>query len=196
MTESKTKSQVRAKCPKCDHIFLPSLEEKQSRAGKAARRKGAGFERKIAKELQDWWPGDYEFRRSPQSGGSVLKKGWDLAGDIATNAPNYKWHSELKNAPSSFTGLHNFLSEKSKVWAWLEQAINECPEHREPMLILNRFDMPTFCAAPYTANNNIINRLERAGIPYYNYFDVSAGQAVVIWPYKAMIESDPEYWKL
>jgi hypothetical protein len=195
---SKT-SQVRVKCPECGNIFLPSLKEKQSRAGKASRRKGAGFENKKAKELAAWWnqgKTNYEFKRTPMSGGSALKEGFDMAGDICTNAKDFMWHLELKNVPSGFTGLHNFLSEKAKVWKWLEQAIDECPDHREPMLIFNRFDMPTFCAAPYTAHNHIIDRLERAMVPYYNFWDPNVGQAVVIWPYKDMLESDPELWKL
>lgn len=198
MMQPKTKSQVRVVCPECKHVFLPSLKEKQSRAGKAARRKGSSFERKIAKELTIWWNGDkhnYEFKRTPMSGGSVLKEGFDMAGDICTNAPDFKWHLELKNAPSSFTGLHNFFSEKAKLWAWLNQAENECPDHRESMLIFNRFDIPTFCAAPFTATNDIINRIERAMIPYFTHFDPTTGRAVVIWPYKEMIDSDPEVWK-
>lgn len=194
MTEVKTKSQVRVKCPECNHVFLPSLREKQSRAGKASRRKGSNFERKIAKDLAKWWPGNYEFKRTPMSGGSVLKKGFDMAGDICTNAPDWKWHLELKNQPSSFTGLHNFFSEKAKIWAWLRQAEGECPIDKNPILIFNRFDMSTFCAAFNDHASYISERLERCEIQHFIFFYPDS-VSIAIWQYRDMLESNPEFWK-
>lgn len=198
MQQPKSKSQVRVKCPECEYVFLPSLKEKQSRAGKAARRKGANFENKKAKEIAEWWnrgrDTNYEFKRTPMSGGSTLKEGFDMAGDICTNAPDFRYHLELKNAPSSFTGLHNFLSPKSKIWSWLEQASVDCPPFRVPVLIFNRMDMPTFCATDITEGDWITPKLERCGISYYK-FKVIGYREVVIWTYKEMIESSWEQWK-
>jgi hypothetical protein len=196
-TQPKTKSQVRQVCPACEHVFLPSLKEKQSRAGKAARRKGANFENKKAKEVAKWWnqgKTEFEFKRTPMSGGSALKDGFDMAGDICTNAPDFKWHLELKNQPSNFTGLHNFFSEKAKVWAWLRQAEEECPVDKNPMLIFNRFDMATFCAAFNDHASYIADRLERCRIQHFMFFFPDSC-CIAIWQYKDMLESDPENWK-
>lgn len=196
-TRADRTSRVSVKCPECEHVFLPSLKEKQSRAGKAARRKGANFENKKAKEIAKWWnqgKTEYEFKRTPMSGGSALKDGFDMAGDICTNAPDFKWHLELKNQPSSFTGLHNFFSDKAKVWAWLRQADEECPVDKRPMLIFNRFDMPTYCATFNDHASFIADRLERCNIPHYIYFFPNS-VSIAIWQYKDMLESDPENWK-
>ena len=146
-SRNKSQSRVSVKCPECDNVFLPSIEEKQSRAGASSRRKGANFERTIAKKLKTWWPRNYDFRRTPMSGGSVLKDGFDMAGDICTNAPDFKYHLELKNAPGSFKGLHNWFSNKSVLWKWMAQAVHDCPDNKIPLLIWALKELPPtpFC---------------------------------------------------
>ena len=180
------KSRVKYKCPKCDYIFLPSKEEVQSRVGASARRKGANFERLIAKKLKKWWPGDHDFKRTPQSGGSALKEGWDLAGDIATTAKDFQWHIECKNAPGSFQGWHQFFtSSKFKFWEWLQQAIKDRPDDKYILLIINRFDQPTWCATIISPANRIqiLARLANAKINYlqYNYNALMTRASVAIW---------------
>ena len=193
MVESKGKSRVQIKCPDCGCTFLPSLKEKQSRAGKSSRRKGLNFERKVAKDLTIWWSGNYDFKRTPQSGGSNLKEGFDMAGDICTNAPNFLWHIEIKNAPGSFTGLHNFFSLKSKIWQWLEQATKECPTNKHSMLIFNRFDLPTFCAAFHNTSTRILSRLDIGSIPHFIWCNKLI--KIAIWQYKDMLNSNVEFWQ-
>lgn len=190
--KSKAKSRVAVKCPECKHAFLPDLKTIQSRAGRSSRAKGAGFERKIAKKLKEWWPGDREFKRTPMSGGSVLKDGFDMAGDICTNVPDFPWHLELKNVPSQFTGLHNFFSDKSIVWKWFGQACDESPSHRIPMLIFNRFDQPTYCGVMFDKDSYIQDRLYKSDI---KYFELNNGKRVFIFLFADMIASDPENWK-
>jgi len=188
-------SRVQVKCPSCGEIFLPSVEETQSRAGRSSRRKGHAFERTIAKKLQTWWNQNgkfkYEFRRTPQSGGSALKQGWGLAGDIATTAINFPWHLELKNAPGSFAGLHQFISApKFKFWEWLEQANKDCPQNKKVILIFNRFDQPTWCASnvPW-----ILNRLDYIKASYFIFHCVGKLD-VVIWDLDTMLNSNPSVW--
>ena len=190
MIESKTKSRVKIACPKCKHVFLPDFKEIQSRAGRSARRKGANFERNLAKKFAKWWPGNYEFKKTPQSGGSILKEGWDLAADICTNAPDFPYSIEAKNQPSNFTGIHNLFSDKSAVWKWLEQASDDCPKHRKPLLVFNRFDLPTYCA---TINIDIVSILIKCDITFFtfNY----KNKCVLIWQLKDMLSSDPQWWK-
>lgn len=192
MTVKKTKSRVQIKCPECEHVFLPSLEEVQSRAGKSSRRKGANFERKVAKDFAKWWPGNYEFKRTPMSGGSALKVGFDMAGDICTNAPDFNYHLELKNAPGSFTGLHNLFSDKSAIWKWMEQAVTDGPLHKMPILIMNRFDMPTFCMC---LNNDKINFIMAHTYLKHLRFRVGSACEYVVWLLNDMLTSNPEEWK-
>ena len=113
----------------------------RSRAGKKAKTKGASFERRIAKSLGDWW--EVKFYRTPQSGGSHLKEGYELAGDIATPAQDFRFHVECKNQES--WSLHGLMtSPKSAVWKWWEQTLSDCPKDREPLLIFTKNHLPSF----------------------------------------------------
>ena len=189
-------SRVQVKCPSCGEVFLPSVEETQSRAGRSARRKGHAFERTIAKKLQTWWNNNgqhkYEFRRTPQSGGSVLKQGWGLAGDIATTAQDWLYHVECKNAPGSFAGLHQFLSaEKFKFWEWLEQCDKDCPPGKRILIIFNRFDQPTWCGSEATAAMFVI--LDRQNINYIRI--VKRGiREILVWKLEDMLATNPDGW--
>jgi len=190
-------SRVQVKCPQCACVFLPSLEETQSRAGASARRKGHAFERIVAKKLQTWWNQDgkfqFEFKRTPQSGGSSLKQGWGLAGDIATTAQNWPYHVECKNAPGSFAGLHQFLSaEKFKFWEWLEQCGRDRPINKLILIIFNRFDQPTWCASP--EDSLIVTALNGTNINYFNLVK-RPRYSIYIWKLEDMLATSPEKWK-
>lgn len=199
-----TKSRVNVKCPECEHIFLPSKDEIQSRAGAASRRKGSQFENKVAREIQKWWntyviPLDkpYEFKRTPSSGGSALKTGFDMAGDICTNAPDFPYHLELKNAPSMFTGLHNIFSDKSKLIQWFIQADKDCPKNKIPLLIFNRFDMPTFVGHKTNSSNRleIYNILVKARFDFITFVNYGMSGEYYIWLYKDMLLTTADYWR-
>lgn len=191
-----SKSRVSIKCPNCKHIFLPSSKSVQSRAGASARRKGASFENKLAKKFAKWWPGGHEFKRTPMSGGSALKEGWDLAGDITTTAKDFPWHLELKNAPGSFQGLHQFYTApKGQLWKWLNQAQDDAPNGKIPLLIFNRFDQPTYCAVKLIWDSHIVDRLTRSNISHYEFYDTNKQLIIVIWSLDDMLNSDPENWK-
>ena len=188
-------SRVQVKCPSCQHSFLPALDDVQSRAGKSARRKGHAFERKVAKQLQDWWVisgQSYLFRRTPMSGGSTLKDGWGLAGDIATTAPTFNWHLELKNAPGSFAGLHQLISaDKCKIWGWLNQAIHDCPPFNNVMLIVNRYDQPTWCITPRVS---VIERLGLCGVDFFSFYSKRHDINLIIWSFDDMLKTSPQIW--
>jgi hypothetical protein len=203
---NKTKSRVQVKCPKCETVFLPSVEEIQSRAGASSRRKGHGFERLVAKKLQKWWNQNgkfkYEFKRTPQSGGSCLKQGWGLAGDIATTDPKWPFHVECKNAPGSFKGLHQFFSaEKFVVWEWLEQCKKDCPVGKRILLVVNRFDQPTWCIAPAQdygptgdAGFKPLNILRKLHINSMAIEHCSRDITLYVWSLDDMLSKSPEVW--
>jgi hypothetical protein len=150
----------------------------------------------VAKKLQKWWNQDgkfkYEFKRTPQSGGSSLKQGWGLAGDIATTAPNWPYHIECKNAPGSFKGLHQFFSaEKFVFWDWLVQCRKDCPEGKRIVVIFNRFDQPTWCACPHEGFIGPV--LDKMNIGYFKLVHRTHG-TLYIWTLDDMLLSTPEGW--
>ena len=195
-------SRVQVKCPSCSKVFLPSVEETQSRAGASARRKGSSFERKLAKLFQDWWiiaGKKYEFRRTPMSGGSVLKDGWGMAGDICSTSTDFAFHIEAKNAPGIFKGWHQvFSAEKFVVWDWLDQANNDCQEYKVPLLIINRFDQPTYCVVgPYNRLcSHFISELGKNNIDYILYHSRDKNKMMVVWLLKDLLTSLATNWIL
>ena len=188
-----SKSRVQYNCPKCSHSFLPSLKEKQSAAGKSARIKGHGFERTKAKEIGKWWGGDYEWCRTPGSGGSKLKDGWDLAGDICTTATDFIYHMELKNSPSGFSGLQDLYLPKRPIWKWWEQAQKDCPSHRHPILIINRYNIPTYCMTVADPDFNVKPLLVKSDIAFMRFVSSELNK-YYIWQYKDWLKSDPYIW--
>lgn len=188
------KSRVQVKCPSCSTSFLPSLETIQSQAGKSSRAKGANFERNLAKKFAKWWPGNYEFKRTPMSGGSVLKIGWDMAGDITTNAPDFKLHIEAKNAPGSFAGLHQlFTRPDGPLFKWAQQAQEDCPKHRTPLLIVNRFDQPTYCMMKDNWCLYLPDILRELNLNQFTYRDRVHGK-FTIWFLEEMLAADYRPW--
>ena len=175
---------VRFTCPKCQHVFLPNAKERQSRVGRSSRSKGANFERAVAKKMQKWWGNGSVWKRTPMSGGSVLKEGFDLAGDLACNAKDMPFHFELKNSPTKFAGLSQLLTaEKCAVWEWWKQAQEDCPQHRTPILVFNRPDEPTYCMT----YNNIM--LLHCRIRFLVFGEYS------IFTLDDLLKSDPNMWR-
>ena len=185
---------VRFTCPNCQHVFLPNAKERQSKVGASSRRKGANFERAVAKKLQQWWGNGSVWRRTPMSGGSVLKDGFDLAGDVCCNAADMRYHWELKNSPTKFTGLHQLMTApKCAVWEWFNQAKVDCPKHRQIILVVNRPDEPTYCMADIDADCIINERLSDCNIKYMMFENDHTH--ICIWLLDDMLKSDPNFWR-
>lgn len=106
-------------------------------AHRNARVRGKQHERRVASALCDWWDPEkkWAWKRTPSSGGSPLKDGWDLAGDICTNCPSFPFHVEAKN-DKSWECLTKGLGTPSwPLWKWVKQADGDCPRHRYPILL-------------------------------------------------------------
>lgn len=71
---------------------MKSKDPKRVKAGKKSKTKGNNFERKVAKMLSQWWGS--KFYRTPMSGGSKLKEGFHLAGDVVTDDLTFCFHTE------------------------------------------------------------------------------------------------------
>lgn len=98
------------------------------RRGKNAKRKGANFERSIARRFQQRY--GVELKRTPQSGGFAKKseKADDYRGDITIvdTAQMLLVHIECKN---------------QKTWSlkqWIEQAESDCPNDRTPIVVFHQ----------------------------------------------------------
>lgn len=103
-------------------------KEKFVKQGKKAKRKGGNYERDIAKKFQTKY--GVELKRTPQSGGFAKKcdKADDYRGDITIvdTKQMLLLHIECKN---------------QKTWSlkqWLEQAEEDCPEGRTPIVIFHQ----------------------------------------------------------
>lgn len=103
-------------------------KEQKSKQGKRSKRKGANYERTIAKKFQSRY--GIELKRTPQSGGFAKKsdKADDFRGDITIVNPTQvlKVHIECKD---------------QKTWQlkqWIEQAENDCPEDRAPIVVFHQ----------------------------------------------------------
>lgn len=109
---------------------IKNQKEKLVKRGKNAKRKGSKYERDIAKAFQDRY--GIELKRTPQSGGFSKKseKADDFRGDITIvdTTQMLLLHIECKN---------------QKQWSlkqWLEQAENDCPEGRTPIVIFHQYN--------------------------------------------------------
>lgn len=104
--------------------------------GKMSRDKGARFEREIVKRLTKWWGS--EFQRTPQSGGSQLASGWNLAGDVCTPDETFPFHVECKHVEG--WDLSHLLTTPNGglLGKWLEQACSEAAKGKTPLVVFKR----------------------------------------------------------
>ena len=104
------------------------------------RSRGNANERRLAKILAEWWIRDgkkYDFQRSPQSGGSKLKEGFDMAGDITTNAPDWPFHVEAKRE-AGWDILQLLTTDAGgRIGKYWEQARHDCPPNKVPLIIMS-----------------------------------------------------------
>ena len=97
--------------------------------------------------MENWWleiNPQAEFARTPMSGGSQLKIGWGMAGDIVCNDPDFPFHVEAKNQEA--WKLVHLLEDKGKVlndWWW--QCISDCPANKIPLLMFTKNYRPDYC---------------------------------------------------
>ncbi len=98
--------------------------------GRTAKRKGAQFERTLAKKFQGRY--GIELKRTPQSGGfaKTSSKADDYRGDIVVVDSDYnlKVHIEAKN------------QKTWKLKQWIEQAEEDCPEGKTPIVVFHQHD--------------------------------------------------------
>jgi hypothetical protein len=100
------------------------------------RAKGSGFERKIAKILSNW--SGHDLRRTPLSGG-WSRQNPETTGDIVSisKGADFPFSVECKNQEG--WRMEAILLGKCKVFDdWWQQTIQNCPEHKVPMLVFSK----------------------------------------------------------
>ncbi|BBM81318.1 putative resolvase [Staphylococcus phage KSAP7] len=112
-----------------------------------SKKKGDVFERKVAKELSDWW--GYPFSRSPQSGGASWGANNNAVGDIvAPLESNFPLVVECKHRENWI--MDNVLLNNKEPHTWWEQVIGDSLQvNKTPCLIFTRNRAQSYVALPY-----------------------------------------------
>ncbi|WRW34660.1 RusA-like Holliday junction resolvase [Staphylococcus phage CF5] len=112
-----------------------------------SKKKGDTFERKIAKELTDWW--GVQFNRSPQSGGASWGADNNAVGDIVV--PDYAGFPlviECKHRENWL--IDNVLLNNKEPHTWWQQVVNDSSKvNKIPCLIFTRNRAQSYVALPY-----------------------------------------------
>lgn len=110
---------------------------------KNSRVKGAGFERKIASMLSDWW--GVEFHRTPSSGGLHWKQDNRVHGDIVApvDATDYPFCNECKKVEG--WDFEQLIKGTGEVTDWWLQCITDAREVKKvPLLTFSKNYSPIY----------------------------------------------------
>lgn len=125
---------------------------------KKSKTKGSGYERKVAKMLKSIWP-DGDFERTPMSGGSQLRVGWKLTGDIVTNSSTFDFCVECKKVEG--WRLEQLFTDSTAllIYKWWNQASEQAQLiKKKPMLIFSRNNIEDFVAIKSSHWPNDLNK--------------------------------------
>ena len=112
------------------------------------RNKGAGFERKIAKDLTEW--SGKTFERVFRSGGGAAK------GDIAPAYHSWPFVAELKNRES--WNHHELFNNKGNIWKWWKKVCEEARDaDKYPLLIIKKNRHPALVILTRTDCLNLLS---------------------------------------
>ncbi len=107
---------------------IEELKEVRSKRGRGAKRKGANFERELAKMLKAAW--DISLVRTPSSGGFCKNnaKANEFRGDIvpADDDIILRLHIEAKN------------QKQISIMKWIDQAESDCPKGKIPIVVFHK----------------------------------------------------------
>lgn len=112
-----------------------------------SKNKGDVFERKIAKELGNWWGA--KFNRTPQSGGASWGADNNAVGDIVT-PPHAGFPLVIECKHRENWTMDNVLLNNREPHTWWEQVIGDSSTvDKTPCLIFTRNRAKIYVALPY-----------------------------------------------
>lgn len=156
------------------------------KAGKKSRRKGSSNELAIAKLFKDWWGG--EWARTPSSGGWATKdvrEGFRTCGDVITTATDFPFCIEAKKQEGWH--LEQLLTaDKSLLYQWWDQAVEETPDDMLPMLVFNRNHVERLVMLDVTTL-----RPSSLSFPHLILRGTRLGESLVIFRLSDLFEYDP-----
>jgi hypothetical protein len=111
-----------------------------------SRRKGQTAERKLVKLFEAWWGA--KFFRTPGSGAFATRgfAGMDttsMAGDLITDDKTFPFCVESKKV-EGWTLEQLLTSKKTHLHKWWEQAVNETPKGKIPLLVFTKNHAPLY----------------------------------------------------
>jgi hypothetical protein len=119
----------------------------RSRVGRKSKGKGKRGEYWLRDRLREAF--GIPFERTPQSGGSELKAGWKLAGDICA-PPGYDWNYSLEMKWRENWELGQLFSKKCVIWDWMNQACHDAKlTNMVPILVFKRNNVAPLVMVPY-----------------------------------------------
>lgn len=185
----------RQPCARCNGSGV-----ERSASNRNNRSRGSSNEYKAVKFFTNFWRkldgSAYEFKRTPQSGGSDLAVGFDMAGDLCTNAPDFPFHCEAKRDKGwEFTQLLTSPDTGARLGTFIRQALADCPEHKVPLLWLMQPgpSQPTYIMI-------LANRAERIsalpGTIYGStYIPIHGPTSFVIMSLKTFETAGAKFWR-
>jgi hypothetical protein len=157
------------------------------KAGKKSRRKGSSNELAIAKLFKEWWQKG-EWARTPSSGGWATKdvrEGFRTCGDIITTATDFPFCVEAKKQEGWH--LEQLLTaDKSLLYKWWDQAVDETPEGLVPMVVFNRNHLERLVMLDRTSIP-----VTSLSFPHLLLRGTRLGKSLVIFRLSDLFEYDP-----
>lgn len=164
--------------------------------GKRSRNKGAGYERKVAKLMTDWWGG--QFSRVPASGGLNWGSDQRVAGDIVPPPESeFPFVIECKKQ-EGWTFDHIALDISAPREWWSQVVMDSRRVSRVPLLIFSRNHAKDFIMIPYEQNmvealNNIENDVTITWITIKNIRDEIQVFKVLTTTFTTFSQLDKKY---
>jgi hypothetical protein len=112
-------------CKRCNTTGLELSSKNRNN-----RSRGHSLERKVIQIFKEWWVKpdgtEYDWRRTPQSGGSPLASEWRLAGDVCVNDPEFPFTIECKNEKGwNLDSLITSPEHPGRIFEYINQAMME-----------------------------------------------------------------------
>lgn len=176
-----------------DNYDLKNLRQKPKK--KNSRAKGHGFERQIAKMLNDRLD-TTEFSRTPGSGAfattHTLPDHLKIYGDLIT-PENFRYCIECKKGYNNIN-LYSLYNNSSEIWDFLNQCQKDSRKSKKlPMMILKQDRKPILAFVPEYQANKIIKGVSFLSVSYKKD-KFTSGDNWNIYEFAKLLELEEKVW--